>query len=90
MVVLSGKTLRNTQLRYLVKVTFAWARMTIWKNCRKIPRSVSIELMMGVTGKKLMWAALAAAKFPPLNRYNLEQLQCRAEQQLERIEPERI
>jgi hypothetical protein len=46
--------------------------------------------MMGVTGKKLMWAALAAAKLPPLNTYNLEQLQRRAEQQLVRIEPERV
>ena len=47
-------------------------------------------LVMGVTGKKLMWAALTAVKLPPLNRYNLEQLQRRAEQQLERIEAERI
>jgi hypothetical protein len=47
-------------------------------------------LIMGVTGKKMMWVALAAAKLPPLNSYNLEQLQRRAEQQLERIEAERI
>ena len=47
-------------------------------------------LIMGVTGKKLMWAALAAAKLPPLNTYNFEQLQHRAEQQVERIETERI
>jgi len=47
-------------------------------------------LIMGVTGKKLMWAALAAAKLPPLNAYNFEQLQRRAEQQVERIEAERI
>ena len=47
-------------------------------------------LIMGVTGKKLMWAALAAAKLPPLNAYNFEQLQRRAEQQIERIEAERI
>jgi hypothetical protein len=45
---------------------------------------------MGVTGKKLMWAALAAAKLPPLNTYNFEQLQHRAEQQVERIEAERM
>jgi hypothetical protein len=47
-------------------------------------------LVMGVTGKKLMWAALAAAKLPQLNSYNLEQLQRQAEKQLERIESERI
>jgi len=47
-------------------------------------------LIMGVTGKKLMWRALAAAKLPGLNSYNFEQLQRRAEQQVERIEAERI
>ena len=47
-------------------------------------------LIMGITGKKLMWAALAAAKLPPLNTYNFERLQRRAEQQIERLEAERI
>ena len=47
-------------------------------------------LVMGVTGKKLLWRALAATKLPQLNGYNLEQLQHRAEQQIERIEAERI
>ena len=47
-------------------------------------------LIMGITGKKLMWAALAAAKLPPLNTYNFAQLQRRAEQQIERLEAERI
>jgi hypothetical protein len=47
-------------------------------------------LIMGVTGKKLLWRALAAAKLPRLNIYNFEQLQGRAEQQIERIEAERI
>lgn len=47
-------------------------------------------LIMGVTGKKLLWRALAAAKLPQLNAYNFEQLQHRAEQQVERIEAERI
>ena len=47
-------------------------------------------LIMGVTGKKLMWALLAAAKLPRLSSYNFEQLQRRAEQQIERIEAERI
>jgi hypothetical protein len=47
-------------------------------------------LIMGVTGKKLMWASLAAAKLPPLNTDNFEQLQHCAEQQIERLEAERI
>src|SRR3954452_24640932 len=47
-------------------------------------------LIMGVTGKKLMWVALAAAKLPALNSYNFEQLQQRAEQQVERIEAQPI
>ena len=47
-------------------------------------------LIMGVTAKKLMWAALAAAKSLRLNSYNFEELQRRAELQIERIEAERI
>jgi hypothetical protein len=47
-------------------------------------------LIMGVTGKRLMWRALAAAKLPRLNSYDFEELQGRAEQQVERIEAERI
>jgi hypothetical protein len=47
-------------------------------------------LIMGVTGKKLMWRTLAAAKLPVLNGYNFEDLQRRAEQQVEGIEAERI
>jgi hypothetical protein len=47
-------------------------------------------LIMGVTGKKMLWRSLAAAKLPQLDSYNFEQLQRRAEQQVERIEAERI
>jgi hypothetical protein len=47
-------------------------------------------LIMGVTGKKLLWRALATAKLSRLNSYDFEQLQRRAEQQVERIEAERI
>jgi hypothetical protein len=47
-------------------------------------------LIMGVTGKKLMWSALAAAKLPQLQSYNFERLQRHAEQQVERIEAERV
>jgi hypothetical protein len=47
-------------------------------------------LIMGVTGKRSMWRTLAAAKLPEVGRYNFEQLQHRAEQQIARIEAERI
>jgi hypothetical protein len=47
-------------------------------------------LIMGVTGKKLMWRSLAAAKLPRLKSYNFEEPQRRAEQQIERLEAERI
>ena len=47
-------------------------------------------LIMGVTGKRSMWRTLAAVKLPEVTGYNFEQLQHRAEQQIERIEAERI
>jgi len=47
-------------------------------------------LIMGVTGKRLIWRTLAAAKLPEIDRYDFEQLQHRAEQQINRIEVERI
>jgi len=47
-------------------------------------------LIMGVTGKKLMWRALAAANLPQLSGYDFKELERRAEQQIKRIEIERI
>ena len=47
-------------------------------------------LVMGVTGKKLLWRTLAAAKLPRLDGYDFEELQCHAEQQIGRIEAQRI
>jgi uracil-DNA glycosylase len=47
-------------------------------------------LIIGVTGKKLMWRALAAANLPQLNGYDFEDLQRRAEQQIEQTEAERM
>jgi hypothetical protein len=47
-------------------------------------------LIMGVTGKRVMWRALEAAKLPQLKSYDFKELQRRAEQQIERIEAERI
>ena len=47
-------------------------------------------LIMGVTGKKLMWRALAATKLSQLNNFNFEQLQRQADEQVERLEAERM
>lgn len=47
-------------------------------------------LVMGVTGKKLLWRALAATKFPQLKGYNFEELLRHAEQQIDQIEAERM
>jgi len=47
-------------------------------------------LVMGVTGKKLLWRTLAAVKLPQLNGYDFEELQRHAEQQIGRIEAERM
>lgn len=47
-------------------------------------------LIMGIIGKRLMWRTLAVAKFPQPAGCDFEKLQRRAEQQVERIEAERI
>jgi hypothetical protein len=47
-------------------------------------------LIMGVTGKKLLWRALSATKLPQLNSYDFEELERRAEQQVQKIDAERI
>jgi hypothetical protein len=47
-------------------------------------------LIMGIVGKKLMWRALAAANLPKLSGYDFKELERRAEQQIERIEAERV
>jgi hypothetical protein len=47
-------------------------------------------LIMGIVGKKLLWRGLAAAKLPRLSGYDFEELQRRAEKQIERIEAERM
>ena len=59
------------------------------------PRSLGLVLtleglVMGVTGKKLLWGTLAAAKLSRLKGYDFGQLQRRADQQIERIEAEQI
>jgi len=47
-------------------------------------------LIMGVTGKKLMWRGLAAVNLRQLGGYDFKELERRAEQQIERIEIERV
>jgi hypothetical protein len=47
-------------------------------------------LIMGVTGKKLMWRTLSAANLPQLKSYNFDELQQRAEQQIQTLETKRI
>ena len=47
-------------------------------------------LIMGIGGKKLLWRALATAKLLQLNGYDFEELQRRAQEQIERIEAERM
>ena len=47
-------------------------------------------LILGITGKKLLWHALDAAKLPQLNGYNFQGLLGRADEQIKRIEVERI
>jgi hypothetical protein len=47
-------------------------------------------IIMGVTGKKLMWRSLVAANLAQLTGRDFEELQRRAEQQIERVEAERM
>ena len=47
-------------------------------------------LIMGVTGKKMLWRTLAAEKLPQLNGYDFDELQHLAEQQIQKIEAERV
>ena len=47
-------------------------------------------LIMGVLGKKLMWRAVDAVNLSQLSGYDFQELQRRAEQQIERLEAERI
>ena len=47
-------------------------------------------LIMGIVGKKLLWRSLAAANLAELSGYDFRELERRAEQQIDRIEAERI
>jgi len=47
-------------------------------------------LIMGITGKQLLWRALGAANLPKAEGFDFKELQRRAEEQIERTEAERI
>ena len=47
-------------------------------------------LIMGITGKQLLWRALAAANLTKAQGFDFKELQRRAEEQIERTEAERI
>jgi hypothetical protein len=47
-------------------------------------------LIMGIAGKQLLWRALDAANLPKAEGFGFKELQRRAEEQIERIEAERI
>lgn len=47
-------------------------------------------LIMGIFGKRMLWRALAVANVPNTSKWDFEQLQRRAEDQIERAEAERI
>jgi hypothetical protein len=47
-------------------------------------------LIMGIVGKKHLWCGFAGANLPRLRGYDFEELQHRAEKQIERVEAERM
>jgi hypothetical protein len=47
-------------------------------------------LIMGITGKQLLWRSLCAANLPKTEGFAFQELQRRAEEQIERTEAERI
>ena len=46
-------------------------------------------LIMGIVGKRMMWAALATANLPHASKWDFDELQRRAQQQIEQAEIER-
>jgi hypothetical protein len=47
-------------------------------------------LIIGITGKQLLWRALDAANLPKAEGFDFKELQRRAQEQIERTEAERI
>jgi hypothetical protein len=47
-------------------------------------------LVMGITGKKLLWRTLAASELPTMGNIDFAEMEQRAEEQVARVELERI
>ena len=47
-------------------------------------------LIMGITGKRLLWRALSAASLPKLETFDFKKLHRRAEEQMKRTQAEQI
>jgi hypothetical protein len=79
-----------------VRQTGAWAAEKVAQLRMKIAGDqpglvLALEgLIMGITGKKMLWRSLAAANLLDTSRWDFEELQRRAEQQIEQAEVERI
>jgi hypothetical protein len=79
-----------------VRQTGAWAAEKVARARLKIAGDepglvLALEgLIMGIFGKRMLWRALAGANVPNTSKWDFEQLQRRAEDQIERAETERI
>jgi hypothetical protein len=79
-----------------VRQTGAWAAEKVARARLKIAGDESglvlaLEgLIMGISGKRMLWRSLAVANVPKTSKWDFEQLQRRAEDQIERAETERI
>ena len=79
-----------------VRQTGAWAAEKVARARLKIAGDESglvlaLEgLIMGISGKRMLWRSLALANVPNTSKWDFKQLQRRAEDQIERAEVERI
>jgi hypothetical protein len=79
-----------------VRQTAAWAAEKVARTRLKIAGEetglvLALEgLIMGIHGKRMLWRSLAVAKVRNPSKWDFEQLQRRAEDQIERAEAERI
>jgi hypothetical protein len=79
-----------------VRQTGAWAAEKVGRARLKIAGDESglvlaLEgLIMGISGKRMLWRSLAVANVPNRSKLDFEQLQRRADDQIEQAETERI
>jgi hypothetical protein len=79
-----------------VRQTGAWAAEKVARVRLKIAGDqpglvLALEgLTMGIHGKRMLWRALAAANLPNSSQWDFEELQHRADRQIEQAEAERI